>query len=60
MKLFESAWDGDVKCVKGLLEMGVPVNVARPVRTHVVSYVPVYNVPDNLLTCSCIYIVPLL
>ena len=32
MKLFESAYDGDVECVRGMLEMGVPVNVARPVR----------------------------
>jgi hypothetical protein len=30
MKLFESAWDGDVECVRSVLEMGVPVNVARP------------------------------
>ena len=32
MKLFESAWDGGVECVRSVLEMGVPVNVARPVR----------------------------
>ena len=31
MKLFESAWDGDVECVRSVLEMGAPVNVARPV-----------------------------
>ena len=32
MKLFESAWDGDVEFVRSVLMMGVPVNVARPVR----------------------------
>ena len=32
MKLFENAWDGDVECVRSVLEMGVPVNVANPVR----------------------------
>ena len=37
MKLFESAWDGDVECVKGLQEMGVPVDVAGPVRSFLCS-----------------------
>ena len=45
MKLFEGAWDGDVEHVKGLLEMGVPVNVARPVRSFLLYMYVLYIVP---------------
>ena len=34
MRLFEGAWDGDMECVRCVLETGVPVDITRPVRLY--------------------------
>ena len=30
--LFEGVWDGDMECVRCVLETGVPVDITKPVR----------------------------
>ena len=34
MRLFEGAWDGDMECMRCVLETGVPVDITRPVRLY--------------------------
>ena len=34
MRLFEGAWDGDMECVRCVLETGVPVDITKPVRLY--------------------------
>ena len=34
MRLFEGAWDGDMECMRCVLETGVPVDITKAVRLY--------------------------
>ena len=51
MRLFEGAWDGDMGCVRCVLETGVPVDITKPVRlyTKLTLRLWVYSIYDVIV-----------